>query len=348
LFNCNFDQALTQGHLKSILENLSNGYDLSSEELWRVFDQMFKWELSDIYISAFLVLLRSKWESVDEIYEASKKMREYALKIYPKTDKLLDTCWTWWDNLKTFNISTTCAFVLAWAWVSVAKHGNRSNSWASWSSDVLSELWVKLDLWSNLVEKSIEEIWIWFLFAPNYHKSMKHVAWVRKELAIRTIFNLLWPLTNPAWAKFQLIWVFSKKYLNVFAQVLKKHWSLWALIVCGQDWMDEITLTWKTDVCSLKDWKVIEYEIDPLDYWFKYCNSSDLLGWEPEENAQITKAILSGTIKWPKRDIVLLNSAAWLFVSWKADSIKNGIDLAKDVIDSWKALEKLRELVAFS
>lgn len=334
--------------MKNILEKLVNRKNLSSDEIWNVFSKMLAWELSDVLISAFLVWLRSKGETIDEIFDASKIMREFSVKINPKIDSLLDTCWTWWDSLNTFNISTTCSFVVAWAWIAIAKHWNRSNSWPSWSSDVLSALWVNLDNDPNLVERCIEDIWIWFLFAPHYHKSMKHVAWIRKQLAIRTIFNILWPLTNPAWAKYQLIWVFSKQYLRVFAEVLKRHWSVSAMIVCGHDWMDEITLTWKTDVCFLKDWIISEYEIDPLDFWFDYCNFSDLFGGSPKENADTTRWILSGEIKWARRNIVLLNSAAWLLISWKVSSIKEGILLAWEIIDNWMALEKLEQLIGYN
>ena len=330
--------------MKKILEKLVNKEDLESNEIFDVFDKMFSWKLSDITISAFLVLLRSKWESINEIYEASKQMKKHATKIKSELD-LIDTCWTWGDGLKTFNVSTTCSFVLASCGLNVAKHWNRSNSSASWSSDVLSALWVKIDISPEEVLRCIEKIWVWFLFAPIYHQAMKHVIWVRKDLWIRTIFNLLGPLTNPAWAKYQVLWVFSKDLLTTYASVLNKHWIKRALIVHWSDGMDEITLTWKTYACEIKDWNISEFEINPEDYWLDKCDINDLSWGDPDENAKITRWILSWDIKWAKRNIVVLNSAAWLYVSWIASSLKEGVEMAINAIDSGKAIEKLDMLV---
>lgn len=331
-----------------ILEKLIAKGDLSSEEIEWVFSWMLTWQLSEAVISALLALLRAKWESFEEIYQASRQMRRFSTRITPKEANILDTCWTWWDNLGVFNVSTAVSFVLAWAWVTIAKHWNRSNTSKCWSSDVLASLGVDINMSPQQVEECVNEIWIWFLFAPIYHSSMKYVSKVRKELWIRTIFNVLGPLTNPANCNMQLVWVFSDRLLKPYAYSLAKYWVKRAMIVAGEDWMDEISLCSKTKIMELNDWIQKEYVFDPSLLGFEYCNLNDIKGGEPQENAEIIKWILSKNIYWPKRDIVVLNSAAWLRVASKANTWEEGILMANNVIDNWLAFGKLMSLIEFS
>ena len=334
--------------MENILAKLISRHDLTTDEVESLFAQIFSWDISEVMLSAILVLLRSKWENIDEVYAATRQMRKFALKVKPDVDSVIDTCWTWWDWTNTFNISTTCAFVLAWAWLNIAKHWNRSNTSKSWSSDLLTALWVDIDKDPSEVEKSIEDIWIGFLFAPKFHSAMKYVVNVRKELGIRTIFNLLWPLTNPAWAQQQVIWVYDESLLELYTWVLLKFWVQNSIIVHWSDWMDEITLTWKSKIVEIKDSKIIKYDFDPKLMWFSYCKMEDLIGWDPNENADITLSVLKWEERWPKRDIVVLNSAAWLKLTWKAANWEEAIILAAEVIDEWYAMEKLEKLIKFA
>ena len=334
--------------MREILNSLLARKELTKEQIEEVFEKMLTWELDPELTSAFLIWLWVKWETVDEVFHSSNQMQKFAQVLTPISEDIIDTCWTWGDCSWTFNISTTCSFVVAAAWWVVAKHWNRSNTSQCWASDVLSQLWLNLEMPSSKVEKAIDEIGVWFLYAPLYHKAMKYVAPIRAKLWVRTIFNMLWPLSNPAWAKYQLIWVYDKILCNLFAQVLLKRWIKGAMIVHWSDWLDEITLTWTSHISEIESDQVKQYEFDPKVMWFDYCSIDDLKWWTPVQNAKITRSILEWGHQWPKSDIVIINSAAALKISWIAKSWEDAISLARDTIKSWRALEKLNQLVEFS
>ena len=320
--------------------------NLTLDEAENVMNYIMEGKATNAQIAAFLVSLRLKGETIDEITACAKIMRSKSSAINPKVKYLVDTCGTGGDNSGTFNISTAAAFVVSGTGVSVAKHGNKSVSSKCGSADVLSALGVNIELSPKEVEKCIEEVGMGFMFAPMFHPAMKHALAARKEIGIRTVFNMLGPLTNPANAQSQLIGVFNPELLNMFAEVLKNLKVQHALIVHGNG-LDEITICGKTKVCELKNGIITEYEINPSDFGFKISSMDELKGDSAEENAKIIIEILNG-IKGPKRDIVLINSAAALLTTGIVDNLKDGIELAKKSIDSGNALEKLNELIKFS
>jgi anthranilate phosphoribosyltransferase len=297
-------------------------------------------------IGAFLTALRIKGETVAEITGAARVMRDKSTKIETpgksKTD-IVDTCGTGGDGSMTFNISTAAAFVTAAAGVTVAKHGNRSVSSKSGSADVLRSLGVNVEASIECVEQCIQKAGIGFLFAPLLHGAMKYAAPVRQALGIRTIFNILGPLTNPAGAKCQLIGVYDPALTDLLALVLNNLGTKHAFVVRGEDGLDEITLTTETRVTELKDGSIKTYHITPEDFGFDRCAPEDLTGGESTENAEIILKIFNGE-KGPKRDIVLLNSAAAICAAGKVGSIAEGIAVAHGAIDSGEALEKLEQL----
>ncbi|NLB55788.1 MAG: anthranilate phosphoribosyltransferase, partial [Lentisphaerae bacterium] len=295
-------------------------------------------------IAAFLVALRIKGESVAELSGAALSMRQHALFVETGGLSVVDTCGTGGDGLNTFNISTTSAFVAAGAGAVIAKHGNRGVGGSSGSADVLAAAGVNIDVPVDVVEKCIHDVGIGFLFAPKVHPSMRYVAEVRKEIGLRTIFNMLGPLTNPAGANGQLVGVFAPELTEVFAHVLKDLGVKRALVVHGRDGMDEITLTASTRVTELYDGKVSTGEFDPALFFDGYCSIEELRGGTPEVNAQIMRSVLSGT-KGPARDITLLNAAATLVVAGQADSIRDGLPSAEAAIDDGSALDVLERLV---
>ncbi len=330
-----------------LLTKLTKRENLTQEETEFVFNLLMNGELSPVQIAAFLSALAAKGEALDEIVGAAKIMRQKSHQIMPKVKKLIDTCGTGGDKSGSFNISTTVGFVVAGGGLSVAKHGNRSVTSKAGSSDVLEALGVKIDLEPASVKKCIEEIGIGFMFAPLFHPAMKHAMPIRQELKIKTIFNLLGPLTNPANAEYQLLGVFYADLTEKFAGVLKKLGVKQALVVHG-DGLDEITLTGATQISELKDGKIKTYQIDPEDFGFKKCALAELKGGDADKNARIIKGILSGEEKGAKRNIVLLNAGAAFYSGNVADSIQEGIKLAEEVIESGKALEKLKEMVALT
>jgi anthranilate phosphoribosyltransferase len=285
-----------------------------------------------------------KGETIPEITGSARVMREKAHQVKVAASLLVDTCGTGGDQKETFNISTVAAFAVAGAGISVAKHGNRSVSSRSGSADVLGALGVKVDAPKEKVEKCLEKIGIGFLFAPLLHEAMKHAIGPRREIGVRTIFNLLGPLTNPASATHQLLGLYDGELTESIAQVLKNLGTVRAMVVHGLEGLDEISLCGPTRISELRDGQVRTYTFSPEEVGFKRCRLEDIHGGSPEECAAVLRAILGGE-KGPKRDTVLLNGGAALYVSGAASSIAEGIRLAAESIDSGKARKKLDLLV---
>ena len=325
------------------LDTLADGNDLTEDEMVASMTAIMQGEVADSQLATFLTALQAKGETVAEIVGAARVMRAKAEKLDIKSTSLVDTCGTGGDGADTFNISTASALVTAGAGVTVAKHGNRAVSSRSGSADVLKCLGVNLDANLATVERCVDEAGLGFLFAPLMHKAMKHAAGVRKKLGVRTIFNLLGPLTNPANAQAQVLGVFDVKWVQPLAEVLCGLGCSRALVVHGSDGLDEITLTGVSQVAELKNGEVTSYNLDPAELGFDYCTSADLKGGTPEENAAIIQGILNGE-KGAKRDIVVLNSAAAIYVGGKADSLEQGARLAVNSIESGKARDKLKDL----
>lgn len=331
-------------NIREAIEKLVGRIDLSEAETIEVMNQIMTGEASPLQIAAFLTALRMKGEKVEEITGAARVMREKAHRVNVGGKTVLDTCGTGGDQKGTFNISTTTAFVLAGAGVNVAKHGNRSVSSQSGSADVLGALGVRVDAPKDRVEACIDKIGIGFLFAPLLHEAMKYAVQPRRDIGIRTIFNMLGPLTNPAMATHQLIGIYSGEMVGMIAQVLKNLGSSRAMVVHGLEGLDEISLCGPTKVAELRDGAVKEYAIEPEQFGLKRCGLEELHGGDPEESARILRAILDGK-KGATRDVVLLNGGAALYVSGRAGSIQDGIGLAAESIDSGKARQKLAQLV---
>lgn len=333
--------------IREALDKVIKGIDLTEEEMKQVMDGIMDGKYSDILVSSFLTALKIKGESVSEITGAAKIMRKKATKVSIGDFYAIDTCGTGGDQANTFNISTGVAFVGAAAGIHVVKHGNRAVSSKSGSADVLEELGVNLTLDDKRVVKCVEEKNIGFFFAPYYHSAMKNVIHIRRELKMRTIFNILGPLTNPAGAKGQVLGVFDPDLTETMAKVLKELGVEHALVVHG-DGLDEITITGKTKVTELKNGDLRTYYFEPEDFGMKRASFKDIEGGSAVENAGILKGIFSGDIKDAKRDILILNSAAALYVGKKVDSIRDGVAMAIEVLDSGKVMEKLEEYTKFT
>jgi anthranilate phosphoribosyltransferase len=329
------------------LHSLVAGNDLTEDEMVSAMTQIMEGQVADSQLAAFLTALHIKGETVPEIVGAARVMRAKAEKLDIQSTPLIDTCGTGGDGADTFNISTASALVTAGAGVNVAKHGNRAVSSRSGSADVLKCLGVNLDANFSTVKRCVDEAGIGFLFAPLMHKAMKHAGAVRKELGFRTIFNLLGPLTNPANAQAQVLGVFDVKWVEPLAQVLCDLGCNHALVVHGSDGLDEITLTGTSHIAELKNGAVTSYNLDPEKLGFKCCGAEDIKGGTPEENALTIKNILGGE-SGPGRDIVILNSAAAIYVAGKADSLEQGVQLATQSVESGQAREKLETLCEIS
>ena len=334
-------------NIQAAVAELVEGTDLNQKDMVSVMDVIMSGEATDAQIGAFLIALRIKGETVDEIRGAAEVMREKSTKIKTQHSVIVDTCGTGGDHSSTFNISTTSAFVAAGAGLCVAKHGNRSVTSQSGSADVLQALGVNTDASPEIVEACLDEIGIGFLFAVALHGAMKHAIGPRKELATRTIFNALGPLTNPAGATRQVIGVYSPDLTETLANVLGGLGSKHAFVIHGSDGLDEVTTTGPTKVSELKAQSVSTYDVSPDDFGLETASGDDLKGGEPAENAEILRGILSGE-PGPRRDIVLLNSAFALVAGGKSDSVEDGIKLAARTIDSGAAAEKLEKLVEIS
>lgn len=334
-------------NIREAIDQLVNRVDLSEAQTIEVMNQIMTGEATPLQVAAFLTALRMKGESVDEITGAARVMREKAHRVKVGAKTVLDTCGTGGDQKGTFNISTTSAFVLAGAGVIVAKHGNRSVSSQSGSADVLGALGVKVDAPKERVEQCIATIGIGFLFAPLLHEAMKYAVQPRRDIGIRTIFNILGPLTNPAMATHQLIGIYNGELVAVIAHVLKKLGSARAMVVHGLEGLDEISLCGSTRVAELRDGEVKEYVVEPEQFGLQRCALEKLHGGDAEQSAGIVRGVLEGR-PGPARDVVLLNSGAALYVSGSAATIQDGIRLAAQSIDSGKARQKLADLVAMT
>lgn len=334
--------------LKRSLDKLISKTELSEQETFQDFLRIMSGEVQEIQLAAYLTALRMKGETTAEITGAARAMRQKAAFIDTGTADILDIVGTGGDGIGTFNISTTACFVAAGAGIPVAKHGNRGVSSKSGAADVLAELGFNLDAEPSVIESCIQEHGIGFLFAQKMHPAMRFAAPVRKALGMRTIFNLLGPLTNPAGARHHLIGVFAPEYTEIFASVLRALGSTHALIVYGTDGLDEISCEAPTRVSELKNGTIKTYELFPELVLNESFPLSETIGGTPKENAEITRRILQGEEKGAKRAIVLLNAGAAIYAADKAASLNEGIELAKKSIDSGNALKKLEELVEAS
>lgn len=329
--------------IKEAISKIIKGTDLTEPEMMEVMNEVMTGGASPAQIASFITALRMKGESVAEITGAARVMRDKATKIDSPDTDVIDTCGTGGDESMTFNISTAAAIVTAGCGLTVAKHGNRSVSSRSGSADVLRALGVNIEAEVGKVEECLKEAGIGFLFAPMLHGAMKYAAPVRRELGIRSIFNLLGPLTNPAGARRQIIGVYDPSLTDILAKVLFNLGSVHAFIVRGEDGLDEITLCGETRVTELKDSSIRTYHIKPEDYGFERCDPKDLKGGDPDCNAKIILDVLNGK-KGPARDVVILNSAAAITAGAKTHTFEEGIAAARGAIDSGEALERLEKL----
>lgn len=331
--------------LKGILAKLSEGKDLTKEEAMYTQNMILTGQATEAQIACILTALKMKGETLDEITGFAAVLRDKANTISPDVDNYVDLVGTGGDCTYSFNISTTSAFVVAASGLPVAKHGNRSISSKSGAGDVLEALGVNIAADPDVVKKCVEEVGIGFMFAPHFNPAMKYVGKVRKDLGFRTIFNILGPLSNPSRAKAMVVGVYTSKLTDVIAKAMMNIGVERAFVVSGCDNMDEITLTGSTTISEIKDGRVNTFTVTPEQFGFKRCGLDELQGGDGTVNAEITKDILSGKEKGAKRDIVLLNAGATLYVGGMADSIQAGIRLAQETIDSGKALKTLEALV---
>lgn len=329
--------------IREAISKVIDRKDMTEAEMVTTFEEIMSGGASPAQIGSFITALRMKGETVEEITGAARVMREKVLHIKTRAKIVVDTCGTGGDESGTFNISTTTAFIAAGAGLTVAKHGNRSISSKSGSADVLKTLGVNIEVAVSHVERCLDEIGIGFLFAPLLHSAMKYAIAPRREIGIRTIFNILGPLTNPAGAHSQVLGVYDSKLTEPLAKVLCNLGSTHVFVVNGEDGLDEITLAEKTHISELKNGKVKNYNIAPEDFGFKRCRREDILGGDSEINARITLDILNGK-KGPQRDITLLNAAAAIVAGGRAKDLKEGLNVASESIDSGMAMKKLEGL----
>ncbi len=322
--------------------------EIFHDEMLALMRQIMGGELTPAQIAGIIIGLRVKKETVGEITAAAQVMREFAAKVAVRNDaNLVDTCGTGGDASHTFNISTTAAFVAAAAGARVAKHGGRSVSSTTGSADVLEALGVNLGLNPEQAGQCLDEIGIGFMFAPNFHGAMKHAAPVRKELGVRTLFNILGPLTNPAGAPHQLLGVFHADLVGILVRVLQRLGSRHVLVVHGSDGMDEITLTGETLVGELKNGEVCEYTIHPREFGIEAGGIETLKVWDASQSKDMLLGVLDG-LPGPARDIVVLNAGAAIYAADRAATLGEGVEMAHAAIDSGAARDKLRQLVGFS
>jgi anthranilate phosphoribosyltransferase len=334
---------------KDILNSLIAGQDLDRDSMRDVMDHVMDGELTPAQIGALLTALRIKGETIDEISAAAASMREHATRVDGGSGPLVDTCGTGGDGAHTINISTGAAIVAAAAGVRIAKHGNRSVSSKCGSADVLMALGVNLDLTPDQVGASVRDIGIGFLFAPKLHGAMKHAIGPRRELGVRTIFNMLGPLTNPAGAESQVLGVFAPELTETFAHVLNSLGSRRALIVHGNDGLDEITTTSSTQVAELRDGTVTTWQLDPLPYIGEFADSATLKGGDADENAAILRALFAGDASKEVSDIVALNAAAAIYVNAQdLLPFAEAVVQARAAIADGRAAAKLDALIAYS
>lgn len=329
--------------IKEAIAKVINRENLTFEEAQNVMREIMTGQTTNAQMASFLTALRMKGETIDEITACATVMCEVGVHLNHNTD-VLEIVGTGGDETFTFNISSVSSIVTAAAGIPTAKHGNRSVSSKCGAADVFETLGVKLNITAEQNAKVLADTGMCFMFAPVYHASMKYAAPVRKEIATRTIFNILGPLANPASATMQIMGVYDEKLVEPMANVLKNLGVKSGMVVYGQDGIDEISLVAKTTACQIKDGKITKLEINPEDYGFKLCKAEELVGGNPQQNAQIALDIFNGK-KDARRNVVLLNSGVAIYIAGKANSIKDGIEIAKETIDNGKAKAKLDEFV---
>jgi anthranilate phosphoribosyltransferase len=333
--------------IQQALADVIEGRDLSREHAREVMNGIMQGTVTPPQIGAFLVALRVKGETADEIAGCAEAMRAHMLAVRPQRDDLVDTAGTGGDGAHTLNISTAAALVAAAAGAGVAKHGNRAVSSASGSADVLEALGFELELPPERIARSIDELGFGFLYAPAHHPAMKHAAQVRRELATRTVFNVLGPLTNPAGARAQVVGVYSPELVRTIAEVLSRLGARRAFVVHGAGGIDELSPAGPNLVCEVVDGSVREREIDPLELGIQRCDPGELRGGSPQENAAAIRSILSGA-EGARRDAILLNAAGAVAAAGHARDLAEGLGHATAAIDSGAAGERLDQLIAFS
>ena len=333
--------------IQHAIQKLLDRQNLNADEMRVVMRFIMSGNASDAQIAGFLIALRCKGENIDEIAAAAEVMRELVTKVNIVGEHIIDTCGTGGDGANTFNISTTCAFVVAAAGGQVAKHGNRSVSSSCGSADVLEAAGVNLDLSAEQVAQCVNEIGVGFLFAPKHHGAMKHTIKVRKDMGVRTLFNLLGPLSNPAAAPNQLVGVFAKEWVEPLAQVLKKLGSQHVLVVNAEDGLDEISIASATTIAELKDGLVSSYTITPEQFGFQRAHLNELAVGNAADSLSIVKSVLDNQAG-AARDIVQLNAGAAIYAANITDSLAAGIEKAQQVIASGAARAKFDALIAYS
>lgn len=333
--------------IKEAILKLAKKEDLTYEMAEAVMNEIMSGEATPVQMSAYLTALSIKGETIDEITASAAGMRAHCIKLLHNMD-VLEIVGTGGDGSNSFNISTTSSLVIAAAGVPVAKHGNRAASSKSGAADVLEALGVNISIPPEKSAQLLKDISICFLFAQNYHVAMKYVAPIRKELGIRTVFNILGPLSNPAGANMELMGVYDESLVEPLAQVMAKLGVSRGMVVYGKDSLDEISMCAPTAVCEIKDGWFQSYELTPEQFGYERCDKSQLTGGSPQENAEITKAILEGREKGAKRQAVCLNAGAALYITGKAETIEQGVRMAESLIDDGSALRKLEEFITKS
>ena len=330
--------------IKEAILKLAKKEDLTYDEAEKVMDEIMSGEATPVQMSAYLTALSLKGETIDEITASASGMRAHCIKLLHDMD-VLEIVGTGGDGSNSFNISTTASMVISAGGVPVAKHGNRAASSKSGAADVLEALGVKITLTPERSAEILKKIGICFLFAQNYHIAMKYVAPIRKELGIRTVFNILGPLSNPAGANMELMGVYDEALVVPLAQVMANLGVIRGMVVFGQDKLDEISMSAPTTVCEIKEGTFTSYELTPEQFGYARCQKEELVGGTPAENAEITRKILSGDEKGAKRKAVCLNAGAALYIAGKAESMKAGVKMAEELIDSGAALTKLNQFI---
>ena len=333
--------------IKEAILKLAKKEDLTYETAEAVMNEIMSGEATPVQMSAYLTALSIQGETIDEITASAAGMRAHCIKLLHNMD-VLEIVGTGGDGSNSFNISTTSSLVIAAAGVPVAKHGNRAASSKSGAADVLEALGVNISIPPEKSAQLLKDISICFLFAQNYHVAMKYVAPIRKELGIRTVFNILGPLSNPAGANMELMGVYDESLVEPLAQVMAKLGVSRGMVVYGKDSLDEISMCAPTAVCEIKDGWFQSYELTPEQFGYERCDKSQLTGGSPQENAEITKAILEGREKGAKRQAVCLNAGAALYITGKAETIEQGVRMAESLIDDGSALRKLEEFITES
>ena len=337
--------------IKEAIVKIVDKQDLTYDEAYAVMTEIMSGETTATQNAAFLAGLSTKStvsETIDEISGCATAMREKATRLEHPGMEVMEIVGTGGDNAHSFNISTTTAFILAAAGIKVAKHGNRAASSLSGTADCLEALGINIQQDPDKCRELLEKVGFCFIFAQKYHSSMKYVGPIRKELGIRTVFNILGPLTNPSYPEYMLLGVYDERLVNPLAQVLMSLGVRRGMVVYGTDHLDEISVSAPTKICEFRDGYYRDLVIRPEDFGLKTASREEIVGGTPEENAQTTRDILAGKITGAKRDIVLMNAGAGLFVAGKAESIEDGVRLAAELIDSGKALAKIGEMVEVS